>query len=348
MNALLQRRRLLMQVSGAAADPYLLQPFTITFDTATTFSIYTSSSGIASEDNPLSSLCVRINDGEWQQGVYDENLMGWLFNGSDTINVSVGDSLQIKAVGAWGTTGGDYFSISLGSNSARCVLSGNINSLVHGDNFANATTMPDYALYNAFYDSSLHFSGCYTDISNLRLPATTVGKYAYYHLFYGSHITSASELPATTLGERCYYGMFGSCTSLVQAPDLPATSLASYCYASMFNGCTSLEQAPALPATTLEANCYRQMFRDCSKLAQAPVLPATTLVSNCYYQLFYHCRNLNYIKAMFTTTPSTTYCNNWVNGVKSTGTFVKNSAASWNVTGNSGVPSGWTVQTSNS
>lgn len=51
---------------------------------------------------------------------------------------------------------------------------------------------------------------------------------------------------------------------------------------------------------------------------------------------------------MFTTTPSTTYCNNWVNGVKATGTFVKNSAATWNVTGTSGVPSGWTVQTASS
>lgn len=347
MNELLLRRRTLLQ-SGLSTDPYLLQPFTITFDTATTFSIFTSDSGIASEDNPLSSLYIRINDGEWQQGVYLENWTAWVFNGKDEINVSVGDSLQIKAVGAWGTTGGDYFSICLGSSSARCVLSGNINSLVHGDNFVNATTMPDYALYNAFYDNSLYFSGCYTDISNLRLPATTVGKYAYYHLFYGSRITSAPELPATTLDERCYSGMFGSCTSLIQAPHLPATSLASYCYASMFYGCTSLEQAPTLPATTLVANCYRQMFRDCSKLTQAPILPATTLVSNCYYQLFYHCSNLNYIKAMFTTTPSTSYTSNWVNGVKSTGTFVKNSAASWNDTGNAGVPSGWTVQTSNS
>ena len=39
------------------------------------------------------------------------------------------------------------------------------------------------------------------------------------------------------------------------------------------------------------------------------------------------------------------YTSNWVNGVASTGTFVKNSAASWDVTGNNGVPNGWTVQT---
>jgi hypothetical protein len=61
--------------------------------------------------------------------------------------------------------------------------------------------------------------------------------------------------------------------------------------------------------------------------------------------MFAGCTSLNYIKAMFTTTPSTTYTNNWVSGVASTGTFVKNSAATWNVTGTSGIPTGWTVQT---
>jgi hypothetical protein len=61
--------------------------------------------------------------------------------------------------------------------------------------------------------------------------------------------------------------------------------------------------------------------------------------------MFNGCTKLNYIKAMFTTTPSNTYTQNWVSGVAATGTFVKNSAATWNVTGVNGVPSRWTVQT---
>jgi hypothetical protein len=48
---------------------------------------------------------------------------------------------------------------------------------------------------------------------------------------------------------------------------------------------------------------------------------------------------------MFTTTPSNTYTYYWVSGVAASGTFVKNSAAQWNVTGTNAVPSGWTVQT---
>lgn len=100
-----------------------------------------------------------------------------------------------------------------------------------------------------------------------------------------------------------------------------------------------------LPATTLSANCYRSMFSGCTSLVKAPVLPATTLVSNCYGRMFFGCTILNYIKAMFTTTPSTTYTNNWVRSVASSGTFVKNKDATWNVTDNNGIPSGWTVIT---
>ena len=81
------------------------------------------------------------------------------------------------------------------------------------------------------------------------------------------------------------------------------------------------------------------------KSAKNLILPATTLASGCYQYMFYGCSSLNYIKAMFTTTPSTTYTSSWVSGVASTGTFVKNVAATWNVTGVNGIPSGWTVVT---
>ena len=100
-----------------------------------------------------------------------------------------------------------------------------------------------------------------------------------------------------------------------------------------------------LPATTLASYCYNSMFYGCTGLTSAPELPATTLASNCYNGMFYGCGNLAYIKAMFTTTPGSAYTNNWVNGVKATGIFVKNSAATWDVTGNNGVPTGWTVET---
>ena len=114
----------------------------------------------------------------------------------------------------------------------------------------------------------------------------------------------------------------------------------------MFYNCTSLTTAPELPATTLTASCYSNMFRGCTSLTTAPELPATTLEGCCYNYMFYGCSSLNYIKAMFTTTPGTHYTQSWLGTVSPTGTFVKNSAATWNVTGPYGIPTGWTVETS--
>jgi hypothetical protein len=208
-----------------------------------------------------------------------------------------------------------------------------------------APVLPATTLAQSCY--SYMFQGCTALTTATELPATTLADWCYYYMFSGcTSLTTAPVLPATTLANSCYNYMFNGCTSLTTAPTLPATTIATNCYSDMFYGCTSLTTAPAtLPATTLAKQCYNSMFGGCKSLTTAPELPATTLVASCYNGMFYSCSNLNYIKAMFTTTPSASYTINWVSGVAATGTFVKNSAASWNVTGNNGIPSGWTVQT---
>ena len=238
-------------------------------------------------------------------------------------------------------------------------------------NLTTAPTLPATTLAISCY--AYMFSGCTSLTTAPELPATTLANYCYQHMFQEcTSLTTAPTLPATRLASGCYTYMFQGCTNLTTAPTLPATKLSGTCYARMFLGCTSLTTAPELPATTLADNCYQTMFRDCTNLTTAPsvlpattlttscysymfygctslttapILPAKTLVSSCYNYMFQGCSSLNYIKAMFTTTPSTTYTRIWVSGVASSGTFVKNSAATWNVTGVSGIPTGWTVQT---
>lgn len=191
------------------------------------------------------------------------------------------------------------------------------------------------------------FEGCTGLTTAPILPATTLTESCYYSMFYGcTSLITAPELPATTLASSCYSNMFQGCTNLTMIPRvLPAETLASNCYAYMFSGCTSLTTAPELPATTMVNYCYSKMFQSCTSLTIAPELPATTLIYGCYESMFNGCSKLNYIKAMFTTTPSTIYTQSWVKSVAASGTFVKNSAATWNVSGVNGVPSGWTVQT---
>ena len=87
------------------------------------------------------------------------------------------------------------------------------------------------------------------------------------------------------------------------------------------------------------------MFSTCRSLTTAPELPATTLASGCYYQMFYECESLNYIKMLANDISARDCLYNWVYDVSATGTFVKSSSATWDVTGVSGVPSGWTVIT---
>ena len=207
-----------------------------------------------------------------------------------------------------------------------------------------APELPAITLADGCYSSM--FNGCTSLVNVSELPATTLTNYCYMYMFNDCiSLVNAPELPATTLTNQCYDNMFKGCTSLVNAPILPATTLANQCYNSMFQGCTSLVNAPILPATTLANYCYEYMFKGCTSLVTAPALPATTLTTYCYQSMFQGCTSLNYIKAMFTTTPSDTYTINWVQNVSATGTFVKNSAAEWDVTGDYGIPSGWTVQT---
>ena len=265
----------------------------------------------------------------------------WTTLAADTASptVTVGNKIMWKGT----ITPQSYSGIGVFSSTAEFDVQGNVMSLLFGDNYKGQTdlTGKNYAFCQLFYNNTNVVSA-----ENLSLPATTLANYCYQYMFYGcTSLVTAPQLPATTLQNGCYQSMFQNCTSLVTAPQLPATTLVTYCYGGMFSGCTALTTAPQLPATTLASSCYVSMFRDCTSLATAPELPATTLIDRCYNSMFYGCTSLNYIKAMFTTTPSRTYTSSWVNGVAATGTFVKNSAATWNVTGYNAVPSGWTVQT---
>jgi len=117
---------------------------------------------------------------------------------------------------------------------------------------------------------------------------------------------------------------------------------------NLFSSCKIVDASNLILPNTAPVNCYYQMFYNCTTLTTAPTLPATTLETGCYNNMFNGCSSLNYIKAMFRTTPSTDYTNNWVGSVASSGTFVKNSAATWTTTGVNGIPTGWTVETADS
>ena len=63
------------------------------------------------------------------------------------------------------------------------------------------------------------------------------------------------------------------------------------------------------------------MFEGCTGITETPNLPATTLVEGCYKNMFKGCSSLNYVDVEFTNWNGDA-TENWVDGVKQTGTFV--------------------------
>lgn len=257
------------------------------------------------------------------------------------------------------------------SASGTYVVSGNIMSLVYGDDFVGKKTFPATSMnFRALFSGETELQSA----ENLRLPATTLNSNCYHSMFNGctAMAKGPSSLPATTLAGNCYYSMFYNCSAMTNtpelaaatsvpsyayyqmfygcanittAPELTATSLTDYAYTEMFRGCSNLVTAPTiLPATTLTSYCYKGMFRGCSKLTNTPELPAASLVSNCYAEMFYGCSLVNSIKCLATSRAATNNTTNWVNGVAASGTFTKASSATFWGTGNGDIPSGWTVQ----
>ena len=295
-----------------------------------------------------SSYATRLNGGEWS-----------LKTGNNNFTLTDGDELSVRFAPNSNIHPVMYFTGSTGTFSVE----GNIMSLIYGDSFHGRTFDRDSAC-------TMMFSGCtgLSDASNLVLPVEVTNS-CYYEMFHGCRslatapalpatalatscyfrmfsdcksLTTAPALPATTLAEDCYDAMFMGCSSLITAPALPATALATNCYTNMFRYCTSLTSAPALPATALAQDCYVGMFAGCTGITTAPELPATTLANGCYYYMFYGCTNLNYIKCLATDISASNCTGDWVGGVAASGTFVKKAGMTW-PTGNSGIPSGWTV-----
>lgn len=285
----------------------------------------------SSSQKPLTNIQYSKNNGVWTNIDYEQD-----------ISVANGDIIRWRANG--------FYSNGIYSTGLSANVDGVIkykSSIIFSETLYMAYGNPKSLLYGSDFTT---FDETNKTVQFYRLFSAWGTKSGSVITENNNYISDARNLVIPyNMAEYCCYNMFAHCQSLVNVPRiLPATTLTEHCYQEMFTNCISLTTAPELPATTLANVCYSRMFYWCARLATAPTLPATILVQGCYNYMFYRCGSLNYIKAMFTTTPDNTYTSNWVNGVAATGTFVKNSAATWNVTGNNGIPSGWTVQTASS
>ena len=177
-------------------------------------------------------------------------------------------------------------------------VSGNIMSLVDGDNYATSTSIVNRQ-FKRLFNENVYL----VNASELLLPVTTLKQYCYESMFNGcTSLVTAPALSATTLAKYCYSNMFNGCTSLITAPTLPATTLAESCYYEMFYGCTSLTTASEIYATTFAYHSCYNMFRVCTSLSIVPALRINILASECCYSMFRGCTSLVNAPALPVTT----------------------------------------------
>ena len=280
-------------------------------------------------------------------------------NGGTEETIASGSSAEItlEAVGDKVSFYGDNTYYSTNSEQSNifcdkdCYVYGNIMSLVDSDGFENSTQIKaDRAFNNLFMGNGNDLANIiYNKITNkegadLFLPATVLKKYCYNGMFRFTNLTKAPALEAETLATGCYASMFEYCSMLQVAPELKAQTLVSQCYQSMFANCSMLQDAPELPSTTLAEMCYGSMFANCSSLANAPELKAQTLASQCYQSMFNGCSSLSSVTCLATNISASSCLNNWLRGVSSTGTFTKAASMTGWDSGDSGIPSDWTVK----
>ena len=113
----------------------------------------------------------------------------------------------------------------------------------------------------------------------------------------------------------------------------------------------NLISAENLVIPAVETDNYRiilsNMFKGCTSLTKGPILQGASLTKGCYQEMFSGCTSLKYIKCLATDISATDCTLDWLKDVSPTGTFVKNASTAW-PSGASGIPSGWTIETSTS
>lgn len=200
-------------------------------------------------------------------------------------------------------------------------------------------------------------NGEWTSISPLNSSASTASTNAFnveagdkiefrgsagrFNTYYGNGQTN-KFLSSTD----CRFKVYGNVMSLLSHNFSGLTTIQTTEFACLFGLCTGVVDAEnlLLPALNVPQQAYNQMFQEAYNLEKAPVIPAITLTGSYAFSSFIYGSKVTYIKclALNPTYSSGSNFNTWVTGVPATGTFVKKTGVSWN-SGNSGIPSGWTV-----
>ena len=230
----------------------------------------------------------KINNGEWKTFYYNEAGGVYVKENGNSVTLQQGDTLQIinksnhfDSLFIWTETDADF-------NTLECTVSGNVMSLVWGDDFV------------------------YAPANKVPYPGVMTWPYSNDELRLGNfieskRITDASNLwlPTRNLGKNIFNGMFSEYTILTAPPAINAKHLSYGACEGMFYGCTSLQTMPTILTETAEARAFKDMFNGCSALSTTTELHVKRIVpyisnpydsyglqTDTFQGMFYNCTSL--------------------------------------------------------
>ena len=288
------------------------------------------------------NLNYRIDNGEWFE--YDVTNL-------PRIEVPIGSKIYLKGGNDVGFNQSelDYYKLNFhssktSSDDCKCNIGGYITSLLALENFNLITHIPDYSFKSLFSVSRLLLSVENLITSNI----TSVGNNSFKYCFNSctSLVTAPMFDNITNVGNYGFNYCFEGCTSLVTAPTFSnVTKIGAMSFSNCFNNCISLVTAPTFENLTYSSTqTFQNCFTGCKSLITTPNFRKIITVSSSssFDNCFKNCTSLKNIIAPRPSSWTTTYFNNWVQGVPAGGTFYKKSGLSI-PTGTGGIPEGWTV-----
>ena len=261
---------------------------------------------------------------------------------SNTITtLNTGEKLYLRGTNTTYCSSGTNYTAIRSVDNKQFNVSGNILSLIYGDNFMN---------YTAFSSGERHVSQLFrnsnvVNASNLILPKTSTRSFQSLFMNCSDLIYPPTVTDTNIAAYAAINAMFYGCTALVDASNVMpnVTTLSSECCGQMFYGCTSMVKGPTQINANIPQGACNQMFKGCTSLIKAPDLLGTSVASYGCNQMFDGCTSLNYVKCMATSKSGSSNFTSWLNGVASSGTFVKDANSTLFPSGTSGIPSNWTV-----
>lgn len=245
------------------------------------------------------------------------------------------------------TSATDFCQIEVfGKGTNNVYIGGNLGSI----NGGHRVCTTDTKFISLFSNNRYIVIGNNTFAPNLILPYLSgiggVYERLFFYVEFGDTVIPSELLSTTGVAKGALSSLFRE-SNITKAPKLPVSKvIPSTCYSNMFRKCTNLTDISNIDLSAYEIgiSACLSMFYGCTSLTAAPVLPVKNLAEKCYNSMFYGCTKLNYVKCLAEHKNANKSTYNWLNGVSSTGTFVKSANMSGWTTGTSGIPAGWTIE----